>query len=62
MGASADRYAERMRGPEPDQGDEWVMQMAMVMRGKRERHDRRTQRILDALQITDELEGETVFV
>jgi hypothetical protein len=43
MGASADRWADNMRGPEPDEGDVWVM-------AKHERHERRTARILAALR------------
>jgi hypothetical protein len=50
MGASAARWAERMIGPEPDEGDLWVIEMAQVMRAKRERHERRTMRILEALR------------
>jgi hypothetical protein len=50
MVASAARWAERMSGPEPDEGDLWVSEMAQVMRAKRERHERRTMRILEALR------------
>ncbi len=50
MGASADRWAEHMTGPDPDDGDLWVIEMAAVMRAKRERHERRTMRILEALR------------
>jgi hypothetical protein len=44
MGVSADLYNERMRGPEPDQGDEVVMALAVAMRGKHERQERRQSR------------------
>jgi hypothetical protein len=50
MGAMAELYAERMRGPEPDEADQWVLEIAQVMRAKRERHTRRHQRILEALR------------
>jgi hypothetical protein len=39
-----------MTGPDPDDGDLWVIEMAAVMRAKRERHERRTMRILEALR------------
>jgi hypothetical protein len=65
MGASADLYASRMRGPNPDEGDEWIMRMALVMRGKRERHIRRYERIMDALRhgaTADTMDEQEVFV
>ena len=62
MGVSADLYNERMRGPEPDQGDEVVMALAVAMRGKHTRHEVRRQRVALALTITDDIEGETCYV
>ena len=62
MGASAELYAQRMRGPEPDEGDQYVMEQTRVMRAKHERHVVRAQRVLDALRVTDELDGEVAYV
>ena len=50
MGASADRWADNMRGPAPDEGDVWVMEVAAAIRAKHERHERRAARILAALR------------
>ena len=65
MGAMAELYAERMRGQDPDEADEWVLQMAAVMRAKRERRTRRTERILDALRqsaAAETMDDEGVFL
>lgn len=62
MGVSADLYAERMRGPEPDEGDVLTLLMTRVVAARHARHEARAQRIRDALNITDELDGETVFL
>lgn len=65
MGASAELYAERMRGPEPDEGDAYILRMAAVMRGKRERHTRRALRVLEALRhgaAADTMDDEEVFL
>ena len=62
MGVSADLYAERMRGPEPDEDDLVTMVMTRVVAARHARHEARAQRILEALKITDELDGETVFL
>lgn len=62
MGVSADLYAERMRGPEPDEGDVLTLLMTRVVAARHARHEARAQCIRDALNITDELDGETVFL
>lgn len=62
MGASADLYEERMRGPEPDEADQWVLEMALVMRARHERQQARTRRVLDALRLTEECDGEVLYV
>ncbi len=62
MGAMKRRYRERV--DEPDEADLWVMQMANVMRAKRERHTRRLERILSALHgaAPDTMDEMEVFV
>jgi len=62
MGVSADLYAERMRGPEPDEDDLVTMVMTRVVAARHARREARAQRIRDALNITDELDGEAVFL
>lgn len=63
MGASSELYAQRMRGPEPDEGDLWILQIAEVMRAKRERHTQRHERIMAALAVTTHtMEDEVVFL
>jgi hypothetical protein len=65
MGAMSELYAERMRGPEPDEGDQWVLEMVEVMRAKRERHRRRHERILYALRhgaVAETMDDEGVFL
>lgn len=62
MGASAEQYAARMRGPEPDQEDDVVMALTRAIAARHARHQARTRRIFAALQINDEIDGEAVYV
>lgn len=63
MGAMSELYASRMRGPEPDEDDAWICQMAQVMQAKRERHTRRYERIMAALAVTTHtMDDEVVFL
>lgn len=65
MGAMSEMYASRMRGPEPDEGDLWVLDMAKVMRAKRERHTRRLEVVIEALRHSaaiDTVDDEEVFL
>lgn len=50
MGASADLYAQRMRSPEPDEGDQWVLDVARAVQAKHERHVRRMERVIEVLR------------
>jgi hypothetical protein len=51
-----------MRGPGPDDDDVVTMLMTRVVAARHARHEARAQRIREALNITDELDGETVFL
>lgn len=63
MGAMKRAYREPVH--EPDEGDLWVLEMAAVMRAKRERHTRRLETIMDALRhsaAAHTLDDEEVFL
>jgi hypothetical protein len=51
MGRSAEHWADRqVRGPQPDQADDYVMQMARVVRARHTRRIEHDAALLDLLR------------